>query len=429
MKLYYYLTLTILLCSTSLLRAQWEPTGFTQNLWTLCQAENGNLIAAEDVYPDLGNLFVSQDDGVTWTEASTTPYSYGSNLVVGESVYMGGNGGNVAISHDNGITWEISNFLDLFPGADPNMPIIGIEFHNGRVYASLLTYGIVYSEDQGQTWHLTDVDSLMVPNPDNNGKWTYNLRSFNGKLYNIGAFGIWEYDETADLWTQVDGTWYGFNSEVVDDTLYIVYNAQGIPDGIRYTTDFQSWNTMPLPAGVDTSSSFLKYYNGAFFLGSVMNPIFYTLDNGTTWTEYSEGLPNYEPVPELTIYANPMNLVFDGDTMYVGLYSDDINALPAGVYKAPVPEDVIMGVDEIAESYQVAVYPNPATNYVTFEFSKDGIINANLQVTDAMGRVVLHKSITDNHSLTIKTDAWSSGIYFYSIVGKNLKTSGKLIVK
>lgn len=46
--------------------------------------------------------------------------------------------------------------------------------------------------------------------------------------------------------------------------LYVVYNASGIPAGIRYTTDFQTWEEMPLPTDVSTAVRVLDYYKGAF---------------------------------------------------------------------------------------------------------------------------------------------------------------------
>lgn len=103
-----------------------------------------------------------------------------------------------------------------------------------------------------------------------------------GKLYNIGAFGIWEYDEDEDLWGNIDDRWYASSSLIVDDVLYVNYNASGIPDGVRYTTDLQSWEVMSIPEGVSTSIRFLEYYRGAFFMGHVDDAVFYTLDHGDT---------------------------------------------------------------------------------------------------------------------------------------------------
>lgn len=128
---------------------------------------------------------------------------------------------------------------------------------------------------------MTDVDSLLDPvNPENGGQWTYDLQSFNGKLYNIGAFGIWEYNETEDKWTHINEDWCSYKTLVVEDVMYVVYNAPGLPYGIRYTQDLENWEVMPLPAEASTSVSFIQEHQGVIFMGHVDEVIFYTVDQG-----------------------------------------------------------------------------------------------------------------------------------------------------
>src|SRR5690554_4077940 len=194
-KLVLY-SLILLLFTSHLMQAQWEPTAFNQSTWILCQTENGNLLATNDVYPEMGGIYISQDQGITWTDTQVEKSSYTGFSVTNQSVYMGGVGSNVAISHDNGATCTISNHSDLFPGAHTVDPIYAIERHNIKIRGALLSHGIVYSDDQGETWQLTDIDSLLDPDkPENGGLWGYHLRSYSGRLSSIGAFGICEWSE------------------------------------------------------------------------------------------------------------------------------------------------------------------------------------------------------------------------------------------
>ena len=96
--------------NTSILTAQWQPTGFTKATWSLCKAENGNLIATDDMYPDMGGIYLSQDKGISWEKTEATDFAYTAQVVKDESIYMGGVQGNVAISHNNGETWSNVNF-------------------------------------------------------------------------------------------------------------------------------------------------------------------------------------------------------------------------------------------------------------------------------------------------------------------------------
>lgn len=423
--------LVALLClNATIVRAQWEPTGFTQpSVWVLCQAENGNLIAADDIYPDMGGIYLSKDAGETWEKTSARDYSYTSHLVKDESVYLGGVDCNVAVSHNNGETWSNVNFKELFPGVTENNPIYAMEYHNGRIYAAVLSFGIAYSDDDGITWNLTDRESLLdEDNPDNGGQWCYNLRSFKGKLYNVAAFGIWEYNDVADLWSKVDGRSWGGSSCIADDVFYVVYNASGVPDGIRYTTDFQEWKVMPIPDGASTSIRIMEYYKGAFFMGHVHDAIFYTLDKGETWIEYRENFPAFSPAPGLDLYGVPMNLVFAGDNMFCGVFSSFENV--GGVYRAPVPGEVT-DVKEIQALLQPIVFPNPANDFVLLQLPKGQENQGSLMITDAMGRLKYNKTINNEQSNTISvsTKDWASGLYLYTIIIGESKASGKFIVK
>lgn len=428
-KTLLYAIFALICLSSSTLSAQWEPTAFTKSTWVLCQAENGNLIAADDNYPNMGGIYLSQDDGDSWDKADALDYSYTAFLVKDESIFMGGVGCNVAISHDNGETWSNLDFKTLLPDATDDYAIYAMEYHNGRIYASVLSMGVVYSEDNGVTWSLTDQESLWDEDePENGGQWTYSLRSFNGSLYNIGAFGIWKYDETADLWTQVDDNWYGGGSVVVDNVLYISYNAGGIPHGIRYTTDFQDWGVMPIPAGSQTTIRTLEYYEGAFFIGHVHDAVYYTLDLGQTWTEYREDFPAFSPAPGLDLYGVPMNFVFDGETMYCGVFSgfDDVG----GVFKTAVPENVL-AVEGTQAVFKTLVYPNPAKNFVVFQMPVNEVNVGLLTITDALGRIQYSKIIGDDasNSTTVSTESWASGLYFFNLETNESKASGKFIVE
>src|SRR5690606_5887848 len=129
----------------------------------------------------------------------------------------------------------------------------------------------------------------------------------------------------------------------------------------------------------------------------------------------------------LTIYGTPMNLVFDGDSMYCGVFSP-IEGV-GGVFRAPVPEG--LGINEMQISPQPVLYPNPAKDFVTLQFPKEQLNNGALIITDVLGRQTYNKSIRtgDGNSITVSTESWSSGLYFYNIVLGKSKTSGKFIVE
>lgn len=417
--------------NASVLNAQWEPTSFTQSsVWVLCQTENGNFIAANDLYPEMGGIYLSADEGNSWEKCVVSDHSYTSHLVQGQSVYLGGVDCNIAITHDNGETWANSNFKELLPGVSSDHSIYAMEYHNGRIYAAVLTFGVAYSDNDGVDWYLTDRESLLdVNDPEAGGQWCYNLRSYNDKLYNIGAYGIYEYDEIADLWTKLDDQMYGSSSVVVNDVMYISYNAAGLPSGIRYTTDFQTWEVMPIPDGASTSIRFLEYYNGAFIIGHVEEAIFYTLDHGETWIEYRDNFPKFSPVPGLDIYGVPMGVVMKDDKIFCGVFSgfEEIQ----GVYWAPLPEELLTTINQYSDPALTVAYPNPAQDIVWLQLPAGKKMQGLVQIMDITGKIKHEQIILsgDNNKIAISTSNWASGAYFYILKTDEHVSSGKFIVE
>ncbi len=429
-KALFFSILAFLSLHTSTINGQWVSTGFKKVTWALCQAENGNLIAASYKNPNEDGIYVSVDNGETWEKATATNDSYTAWAVNGKSIFMGGLWCNVAISHDNGESWTNVNFLDLFTDITEYNPIYAMEYHNGRIYASVLSKGIVYSEDDGQTWHMTDINSLLDANePENGGQWCYNLRSHKGILYNIGTYGIWTYDEESDLWTNIDDRWYGQSSCIVDDVFYVNYNAYGVPDGVRYTTDFKTWQSLPLPNDMSTQIRSIAYYNGAIFIGHVFDAVYYTLDHGETWQPYRENFPSSSPVPGIVFHSVPMDFVFKNDEIFCGAWSPTEEL--GGVYKIAMPEEITNMETIQTPSLPLLVYPNPADDTIFFKLSEVEKNNAIITITDIAGKIK-YKNETpnqDSNTITVNTKNWGSGIYLYTITTENSKTSGKFMVK
>lgn len=64
----------------------------------------------------------------------------------------------------------------------------------------------------------------------------------------------------------------------------------------------------------------------------------------------------------------------------------------------------------IGEGLATSVYPNPAQNVLNVQFSRLPAGNAGLEITDAAGRIVTRKTITDAHTV-IHTSTWAKGVY------------------
>ncbi len=87
-----------------------------------------------------------------------------------------------------------------------------------------------------------------------------------------------------------------------------------------------------------------------------------------------------------------------------------------------------VGIKSLSSDELISIYPNPATDFFTVKTSNK-LYGSYLVFTNLLGKTVLKKSI-NNSELTVSTNQFTSGIYFYSLVndGKIVETK-KLIIK
>lgn len=84
------------------------------------------------------------------------------------------------------------------------------------------------------------------------------------------------------------------------------------------------------------------------------------------------------------------------------------------------------GIDKIQQSL-VQVYPNPASDYISFILPDNPDRDALIIISDMNGRICLRSEITDRRSLYVGD--LKPGIYLYQIKNKNNSHHGKLIIK
>ena len=86
----------------------------------------------------------------------------------------------------------------------------------------------------------------------------------------------------------------------------------------------------------------------------------------------------------------------------------------------------IAGINDIVAPSNISIFPNPATNNISFTSS----VNADfVEVSDVTGRKVGTYSMIGN-SLTIETSSFSSGMYIYNVLNdkKEVINRGKFEV-
>jgi len=103
-----------------------------------------------------------------------------------------------------------------------------------------------------------------------------------------------------------------------------------------------------------------------------------------------------------------------------------------GLYNLEIETGVHIpaGCADPADDFGIQVSPNPATDYVAFDFVlPEGISSVELVISDALGRIVDRIILTGKRGQQIlNTSSYSKGMYFYRS-GESQKLSGKFIIR
>ncbi|MEO0405481.1 MAG: T9SS type A sorting domain-containing protein, partial [Bacteroidota bacterium] len=91
--------------------------------------------------------------------------------------------------------------------------------------------------------------------------------------------------------------------------------------------------------------------------------------------------------------------------------------------------DVILGVEEMEESIEVSTFPNPATDFITFQYDAFNASTMKLRVMNSMGQQVVLESIQGN--LNLDLSSYAPGMYVFQLLDEQneQRSQGRFIVQ
>lgn len=325
----------------------------------------------------------SYDNGQTWTEREDiTDFIFGDNCIVPEQR-----------------TWRASFF------GSGN----GLRTSTGRIMfvaairettAQVLYNHAVYSDDNGQTWHVSgrassSGDEAKVTELVD-GRILMSIRHAGNRWYNISEDG-------GETWQPTTSTWYDITAPACNG------------DMIRYTSENQGYDKNRLLHSVPYGSNREKV------------TVYVSYDEGETWP-VSKCI-----VPYSSAYSS-LCILPDGT---IGLYVEEAYAGASGystVFYNFSLEWLTNGEDTFdptgtSENQHVlntlSIYPSPASSSITIE--TEGIVTVN--IINEMGQLVKSVSVDGHSHIEIDVAGFAPGIYFVEGVEVNgSRKIGKLMV-
>lgn len=178
-------------------------------------------------------------------------------------------------------------------------------------------------------------------------------------------------------------------------------------------------------------------YAGIKLLTSTGAPVFHAIDNiaggGGGFDIYSSGYPTdvkYKTLKTNRLTAggastgnDVINVMSSGPhslapaqsvtVAFALIAGDDLNDLQTSAGNAQIKYDAIFsGINELKDEVNfVRMYPNPATNSLSFDVKEKALVN--IEVFDATGKLVLKAE--RKNSFSLNTTEWSRGIYFVKV--------------
>lgn len=184
-------------------------------------------------------------------------------------------------------------------------------------------------------------------------------------------------------------------------------------------TVLNSGNTLPTPVVTTTGNANMEQWEGVVI--QTLNAECVSNTNGFGMWEINDGSGSLLADDDIYFYHLTAVVGSHYDVTGIGHYSfGDYKILPRDANDI----SLVVGINEL-NTYNVAVYPNPAKEQITFETDNNGF---NLTITDITGKVIFNQNVVSKKT-TVNLNRFNAGVYFYTIASNNqVVTTDKFIV-
>ncbi len=84
--------------------------------------------------------------------------------------------------------------------------------------------------------------------------------------------------------------------------------------------------------------------------------------------------------------------------------------------------------EQVVPSNELTIYPNPANNYVSIDFSSFTEKPSYITIIDSKGAIVSEININKENKVQLNTSALTNGIYFINVVGNSYSNAGRFVI-
>lgn len=377
--------LATFIVSASSAYAQWQPYNSGQGAIRSITTEGSTIHMVS--YPN--GVFSSTNGGTTWTPSNNglplTNSSYfvrsvgrnATHLFAGthSGIYRSANGGDTWAIANGTLTASSSVFANKF-----------FQFGNTTfaVFSGTIAGGggVHRTVDNGATW-------LIGHSGMGSNATVYHITASGSALYAATSVGLYKSTDNGQQWTVLPGTNFAiFSVAAVNGRLIVISTF-----GYRYSTnEGATWTNSSGGVANPTKGELIAFDGKLYSISGTSSGCFVSLDNGTSFIAYNDGLAPIDVVAQEQFHASV-------NTLYMGTFSD--------IYRI---EGSSVGVSGDLGRQDLRLYPSPFATEFTVELEPMDR-SRTLLLLDATGREVRRIDGIQGGRTTIGREGLAPGRY------------------
>jgi len=389
-KTIFYILFTVLIVCSTNVQGQWIQGASLSN-GDAYDLESFNSIIYAGAY---GDLYSSSNNCAIWLQRYLNRSVH--SLALSNDYFFAGSGDSgVYVSTNYGSNWTKTSLN--------NQNIRSLAYNGTVLFAGTNENGIFVSTNNGTSWTQSSINDKEVRCIVFSGNYIF-AGTYNSGIYRSSNNGL--------NWIQIALTERSILSmDTVGSNIFAGTDNNGV---FVSSNNGSNW----VQTSLNNQWVYALVHSNNYLFAGTPNGVYYSTDNGNTWTQKNEGL---------TMSTNVQSMLITNNYVFAGIASFH-------VWRRQLSEfvNVINISSKIPEYYSLHQnYPNPfnPTTKIRFDLVNSELVT--IKIFDILGKEILtlinQKLKPGTYETDFHADDLPSGTYFYRLTTERYSETKKML--